>query len=216
MIRIFRPYKRAREGQMGFTLLELVVALMVSAILIVGTMAIFRVLVVNSVATTNQAIANLQVHYVDYWIAQDVVQAGNITLGSNSTMGNFPLIITIPGNVTWGGNSTVVYNVESMQDKFGNDLWRLSRTKIEADGTSSNSTIAEYLLPWADIPPEYAQGNKGTGFPMGNTTLPDLLVLQVGALVDNKVALASYEINPRVTDVPTPAPTPTPTPTITP
>jgi prepilin-type N-terminal cleavage/methylation domain-containing protein len=214
----FKYRRGMRRGQLGFTLLELVVALMVSAILIVGTVAIFRVLVVNSVAATNQAVANLQVHYADYWISQDVVQAGNITLGGNSTTGNFPLIITIPGNATWQGNSTVIYNVENMEDKFGNNLWRLYRTEIEADGTIGNSTVAEYLLPWSDIPPEIAQGNQGTKCTVeGNITAnEERIILQVGALVDKSVALARYEIHPRVTGVPTPIPTPTPTPTPSP
>jgi prepilin-type N-terminal cleavage/methylation domain-containing protein len=218
MIRFFQNRRRARKGQRGFTLIELVVALMVSGILIVGTAAIFRVLAVNSVTTTNQAVANLQVHYADYWISHDVVQAGNITLGGNSTTGNFPLIITIPGNATWQGNSTVIYNVENMKDKFGNDLWRLNRTKIEADGTSGTSMIAEYLLPWSDVPPEEAQGNKGTRCTVeGNVTAHEgRVILQVGALVDKSVALARYEIHPRVTGVPAPVPPPTPTPTTTP
>jgi prepilin-type N-terminal cleavage/methylation domain-containing protein len=220
MVRLIRYRRLPRKWQPGFTLLELVVALMVSAILIVGTVAMFRVLVVNSVATTNQAVANLQVHYADYWISHDVVQAGNITLAGNSTTGNFPLIITIPGDITIPGNpgnSTVIYNVENMEDKLGNDLWRLYRTKIEADGTIGNSTIAEYLInPWTVIPPEKeALGNQNTicTIPPSNETPPDVVILQVGALVDNKVALARYEIHPRVTGVPTPTPTPTLSPT---
>jgi prepilin-type N-terminal cleavage/methylation domain-containing protein len=214
MVGLFRYRRWPRKGQPGFTLMELVVALMVSGILIVGTVAIFRILVVSSVSATNQAVANLQVHYADYWISQDVVQAGNITLGGNSTTGNFPLVITIPGNITWAGNSTVIYNVESMKDKLGNDLWRLNRTKIEADGTNGTSMIAEYLLPWSEIPLEIAQGNQGTRCILeGNVTAhEERVILQVGALVDKSVALARYEIHPRVTGIPTPTPTPTPTP----
>jgi len=213
MVRLSEYRRGAKEVESGFTMVELLIALALSAIIIVGTLAIFRILVVNSATATNQAVADLQVHYVDYWISQDVVQAGNITLGGDSATGNFPLIITIPGNITWGGNFTVIYDVEGMKDKLGNNLWQLNRTKIEADGTSGTSVIAEYLLPWSDIPPEIAQGNQGTRCTVeGNVTAYESrVILEVGALVDKSVALARYEIHPRVKGVPTPTPTPTPT-----
>lgn len=220
MLRLFQYRRRLRKRQPGFTLIELVIALMISGILIVGTVAIFRVLVVDSVSATNQAVANLQVHYADYWISQDVVQAGNITITDDLAKGNFPLTITIPGNITWMGNSTVIYNVENMEDKFGNDLWRLKRTRIDSYGANSTSMIAEYLInPWTVIPPEKeALGNQSTICRVeGNVTAHEERVrLTVGALVDESVALATYEIHPRVTGVPTPAPTPSPTPTPTP
>jgi len=211
---LFKYLKGKIKRQRGFTLVELLIALAISAIIIVGVLAIARILIVNSANATDRAVASQQVHYVEYWISQDVVQAGNITLGGNSTTGNFPLIISIPGNL---GNSTVIYDVESMKDKLGNDLWRLNRTKIEADGTSGTSMMAKYLLPWSDIPPEEAQGNQGTRIKPGNTTeLANLVILEVGALVDKSVALARYEIHPRIAFTPMPTPTPTPEPTPTP
>jgi prepilin-type N-terminal cleavage/methylation domain-containing protein len=221
MVRLIQYGRLPRKGQPGFTLIELVVALAISGILIVGTIAIFRILVVDSVATTNQAVANLQVHYADYWISQDVVQAGNITITDDPAKGNFPLTITIPGNITWGaGNSTIIYYVGDMKDKLGNDLWRLYRTKIDVNGANSTSMIAEYLInPGTLIPPEKeVLGNQSTICTVeGNVTAHEERVrLKVGALVDKSVALARYEIYPRVTGVPIPTPTPSPTPTPTP
>jgi prepilin-type N-terminal cleavage/methylation domain-containing protein len=203
MVKLFRLGERRRRGRSGFTLVEMVIALAISGIILVGATAMYWFLVVHSVSATNQALANHEVNYANYWISQDVVQAGNITLAGNSTTGNFPLIITIPGNITISGNpgnSTVIYSVENMEDKFGNDLWRLNRTKIEYDGTSSTSMIAEYLLPWSEIPLEIAKGNQGTECTVkGNVTAYERrVILQVGALVDKSVALARYEIYPRV------------------
>ena len=186
--------------QRGFTLIELVIAIAISGILIVGTSAMLRILVVNSATATDQAVANLQVHYTDYWISQDVVQAGNLTPSNDSAKGKFPLIIVVPGNVTWGGNFTVIYDVEDMTDKLENNLWRLYRTKIDVNGANSTSMIAEYLLPWSDIPIEEANGSQGTRcYIDGNITAnEDRLILQVAALVDESVAESIYEIYPRI------------------
>ncbi len=179
-------YWKKRKRQAGFTLIELVVAVAISAIIMGGASVLLWQLAVSSSSTTNQAIANLQVHYVSSWIGQDVIQAGNITLGGNATTGNFPLTIVIPtyDNATM---ETVTYWTENMRDKLGNELWKLNRTEAYP-GVAGNSTsmIAEYLDP------------QSTGLcAVGNITRIDALRLRVGAIVDTEEAAAIYAINPR-------------------
>jgi prepilin-type N-terminal cleavage/methylation domain-containing protein len=179
-------YWKKRKRQAGFTLIELVVAIAISAIIMAGASVLLWQLAVSSSGTTNQAVANLQVHYVSSWIGQDVIQAGNITLGGNATTGNFPLTIIIPtyNNATM---ETVIYDIEPMKDKLGNELWKLYRTEAHP-GVTGNSTslIAEYLDP------------QSTGLcAVGNSTRVDALRLKVGAIIDTKEAAAIYAINPR-------------------
>jgi prepilin-type N-terminal cleavage/methylation domain-containing protein len=177
-------YWKKRKRQAGFTLIEFVVAIAISAIIMAGASVLLWQLAVSSAGTTNQAVANLQVHYVSSWIGQDVIQAGNVTLGGNATTGNFPLTIIIPtsGNVTM---KTVIYSIGNMTDKLGNNLWRLYRTQTDGNGTGT-SMIAEYLEP------------QYTGLcAVGNSTRVDALRLKVGAIVDTKEAAAIYAINPR-------------------
>ena len=83
--RLFRNSRGIQKAQWGFTLVELLMALAVSAIIIVGTVAIFRILVVNTTSATSEAVANQQVHYVEYWISQDVVQAQSVRIGNLTT-----------------------------------------------------------------------------------------------------------------------------------
>jgi len=186
MKRLF-AYCDGRRGQAGFTLVELLIALAVSGIIMVSGTAILWQLVVKTGDTTNQAVANLQVHYVSSWISEDVVQASNITLEGDSTTGNFPLVIYW----TEPEETTITYSVENMKDKLARDLWRLNRTRTNADGTGT-SMVAEYLTPQSTGVCKLPDIDVG-----GNITQVNVLRLQVGALVDNREAGALYEINPR-------------------
>ena len=182
MKRLF-AYWEGRRGQVGFTLAELMIALAVSAIIMVSSTAILWHLVVKTADTTNQAVANLQVQYVSSWISEDIVQAQEVELSGNSTTGNFPLII----KWTMPEETTITYSVENMKDKLARDLWRLNRT----DGTGT-SMVAEYLTPQSTGLCKLPDINDG-----GNITQVNVLRLQVGALVDDGKARAFYEINPR-------------------
>ena len=189
MKRLF-AYWDGKRGQAGFTLVELLIALAVSGIIMVSSTAILWHLVVKTADTTNQAVANLQVQYVSSWISEDVVQAGSITLEGDSTTGNFPLVIYWT-ETTETEETTITYDVGNMSDKLGNVLWRLNRTKTNADGTGT-SMVAEYLTPGSTGVCKLPDIDVG-----GNITQVNVLRLQVGALVDNREARALYEINPR-------------------
>ncbi len=165
-------------------------ALALAGIIMVSATAILWQLVVKTADTTNQAVANLQVHYVSSWNSEDVVQAGNISLEGNSTTGNFPLVIY------WmePEETTITYYVEPMEDKLGNDLWRLNRTRSNAGGTGT-AMVAEHLTPQSTGVCKLPDIDVG-----GNITQVNVLRLQVGAFVDDREATAIYEIHPRANE----------------
>ena len=192
MLKSFIFRKQKTRSQLGFTLIEIVIALAIAALLGVSSGAIMSYLVKTG-DKADQIMANLQVQYVSFWIGEDVVQAGNITLG-NSTVGGdqvvgFPFTLTLVDK--GGGNYTVTYSVGQMPAKektLGNTLMSLYRAK---DG--GNVTVAEYLYPL---------GTNCELNPVGNQTYK--LVLNVAAMVDQKEATGRYEINPRAYNPPYP------------
>ncbi len=176
-------YRKQKRGQPGFTLIEMVVALAVAALILVGSAALMHYMVVATSNQSDQTTANLQVQYVSFWIGGDVVQAQTISLG-NSTVSGFPLVLTEAAQD--GGNYTVTYSVEGMKDKLGRDLLTLSRARAGA----GNITVAQYLDPAST---QCFQKQSGNGTYM--------LVLNVTAVVDQKQTSGRYEISPRAGNV---------------
>ena len=158
---------------MGFTLVELGVALAISMLLIVGAAAIMRYTVVQTGANNDRTMAQLQTQYVSFWISQDVMQAQHIHFG-NSTGTGFPLTITC-------GSGTVTYNVVNNPSVSMNP-WQLTRTEGNA-----TSLVAEYLNPTLTKCYREIEGNQTY-----NT-----LVLNVDAKVDQSEANSTFEISPR-------------------
>lgn len=175
--------KRDRRDQHGFTLVEFAVALAISAVVLVGSVAIMRYIIVATAENGDRTIAQLQVHYISSWLVDDVVQAERIHFG-NSTGTGFPIIIN---------DGAVTYDVV---ENMGENPWQLTRT-VEADGGNQTLVVAEYLVPWSE------ENQEGTicyqksvdGAPV------DVLVLEVTAKVDQREESGSYEISPRASDI---------------
>jgi len=173
---------------LGFTLMEFAVAMVISTLLMVGAAYILRYMVVQTGANGDRTMAQLQAQYVSFWIGQDVVQAGNVTLGSST---GFPLTLTWTG--LDGGNSTVIYDVVPNPNLSGNTS-QLTRTEVDVEGIGNvTSMVAQYVVPWDPVKQQGTRACQG-----GNATNPDnVLVLQVAAQVDRSAASSSYELSPR-------------------
>jgi len=161
--------------------MELVIAIAISAVILVGIGAALRVILVSSADSTNKALARIEVQYADSWIGDDVVQAQSVSMGSSSNgWGGFPLNISWttpqPGNIT--------YSIQPITDKLGRNLWSLCRTT-----NSGTATVAEYLNPLL------------TSCSLGFGTFGNVLVLNVASEVDTYSASASYTITPRAGNV---------------
>ena len=175
--------RRVKRSQPGFTLVELVIAVAIGAIILAGGVAILRAMLVSTQDSTDKELAMLEVQYVNFWIGEDTIQAQKVEVGNTSGPG-FPL--TLNWMDVLKGNTTVIYDVAYM-DKPDQDLWRLSRVKTDDEGTG-NLTVAEYLDPSLTI---CYQKQLGNGTPI------NVLVLNVASQVNRKSASGSYEVNPR-------------------
>jgi len=176
--------KKGNRSQLGFTLVELTIALAVGALVLVGSMQILHHMVVTSATDRAQATALLQVQYVGFWISEDVIQASpeNVTIGDGQ---GFPLKIEW---TTWGGDvNRVEYRVEP------GGIWTLTLTRehsLRKNGESvfksyGNATVGEFLDP---------AGTRCETVMLGNETV---VKLDVAADVDGQVASRTYEVYPR-------------------
>ena len=169
-------------------MVELMVAVAIAAVMLVGIGASLRAILVSSANSTNHALAMSEVQKVASWIGDDVVQAQNVSLGDYSN-GGFPLIISWtrpqPGNVTYG-NKTVT-------DKLGRNLWELYRTT-----SSGTAMVAQHLKPFDPTDP--LGTTSCSPLRLGNGTLENVLVMNVASQVDAYSASGSYQINPRAFD----------------
>ena len=174
--------KQSKSSQPGFTLVELMVAIAIAAVMLVGIGAALHAILVSSANSTNHALARIEVQYADSWIGDDLVQAQSVSLGSSSNgWGGFPLVIswTTPEP---GGDIT--YSIQPMTDKLGRNLWALYRTT-----EIGTMRVAQNLNP------------SGTSCSLGFGTFGNVLVLNVASEVDTYSASASYTINPRAGNV---------------
>ena len=168
--------RRGRRGQLGFTLAELMIAITVGAIILVGSFVLMRHMVIVSAENRDETMAVLQVQYVGFWINEDVVQAQYVDLGSTE---GFPLEI---GWTEWdGGEKKVTYEVEGMMD---GELWRLYRELFVNDVSQGATIVGEYLDP-------------GSTRCVWHGGLDSVLVLQVTANFDGNEVSSTYQINPR-------------------
>jgi prepilin-type N-terminal cleavage/methylation domain-containing protein len=191
----FANRRRKKIGSPGFTLVEMVVALAVAGLILVGSAALMHYMVVATSQQSDQVLARLQVQYVSFWISQDAVQAQQIEVensAGNATleMKGFPLTITWEDDN--GNNNTVVYDLQDTGEK----PWQLTR-ELEVNGVSKGtSVVSQYLVPWS-------QGviDQGTWCDVnneGNETNPKYVInLITTAQVDRAEVSGTYRISPR-------------------
>jgi prepilin-type N-terminal cleavage/methylation domain-containing protein len=192
--------KQRKRSQLGFTLVEIVVALAVAALVLVGAAALMYYMVVGTGEQSDQVTARLQVQYVSFWIGEDVVQAQSISLGNYTTdagykVVGFPFVL---GCVDKDDvNYTVTYGVQDMKDNLGRDLMSLYRYSTE-NSNSGNITVAQYLDPQGTE----CQFQQVGSHQVGNETYDTYkLVLEVTAMVNQRESSGTYEINPRAGNV---------------
>lgn len=173
--------KLVQKDQRGFTLLELLVALPIAALVVAATTgAIFQVS--NSTRASNYMFAYRQVQTSGYWVSHDAIQAQTITTGPNA---GFPLVLSW---TDWDDNDVHVVDY-SLQDMSSGDLDYVQRKEI-LNGDVGNpiiTVVSEYIDPnnssFAPISHELASG--------------ETLTFTVKAQVGQQNATRTYEIKPR-------------------
>jgi len=200
----FRRNMQRIWSQRGFTLVELMISLTVSAFLVTGSLALFTTMIVRTAEDQDETMATLQVQYVGFWVGEDVVQAQTIELADPEGIG-FPLTVRW---VEWDGDENrITYEVEGMVDELGRDLWKLKRMQeLKPRGETGwidygTTIVGECLVPGM-VGTDMCSGNE-TELPGGTWCVKcqgedtEILKLKVAALVDEAGTSAVYEINPR-------------------
>jgi hypothetical protein len=165
-------------------MVELMVALAISMIIVVGSLILLRYMITVADDNRDKTLASLEVQYVGFWISEDVVQAQTVELGSYH---GFPLKITW---TEWDEEDTeimneVIYEVGNVTDMFGNDLWRLYRTHSVDGASLGTSLVGQYLE------------RDSTECIESEHEFVSSLILRVAAKVDRSTGNNTYEIHPR-------------------
>ena len=134
---MFPRLRFVHDNQRGFTLIELIIAITIAALITGGiTYAVMQILTINTRAS-NHMVAVRQVQQAGKEVSKDALQAQNVTRGVNQ---GFPLAFNW---TEWGTNYThrVTYTLEGT-----GALKKLQRQHVDpALNTTTNTTVAEYI-----------------------------------------------------------------------
>jgi prepilin-type N-terminal cleavage/methylation domain-containing protein len=133
---IFHRLGLINKNQLGFTLVEVILAIAISGIITGGiTMTIFQVFSGN-IRTGNHMTAVRQVQNAGYWVSHDAQMAQPNSIDDNPSGGEFLVL----GWTDWANDDhQVVYNL--LADN------KLQRSHSINDGDTETSIIAEYINP---------------------------------------------------------------------
>ena len=180
--------EQKKLSQSGITLIELAVALSISAIVLVGSMLIFHHVAVVSATNAERTMARIQVQYISLWISEDVIQSQEIYFG-NTTGTGFPLVVSW---VSADGNDNVAtYAIEDMDD--GSDRKRLMRNYEREGQGNSTSLVSEYL----DAEMTKCYRKSVLDEQTQEYVLVDVLVLEATASLGLSESSGSYQVHPR-------------------
>lgn len=163
---ILHRLRLINKNQRGVTLIELLIALLISGVITGGiTMSIFQVFDGNA-RTTNRMIAVKQVQNAGYWISRHVQMTQSIAITGVS---GFPLTLTW---TEWDGTGhQVVYSLEDMTGGF-KQLERQHLT-YDAEGNevgNETTIVAQYIDP--DNTSCEVTGGGGGAFSLPNGSGP--------------------------------------------
>ncbi|UCG82712.1 MAG: prepilin-type N-terminal cleavage/methylation domain-containing protein [Dehalococcoidia bacterium] len=197
-----RHMRKRRGNQSGFTMTELMVALAVSSLIVVGSIMFLTYMITLADVNRDKTVASLEVQYVGFWMNEDVAQAQEIWLGDDpGDEDGFPMTLKWE-NYEQTRKEEITYHVEEMAD---GQLWRFMRDRdvyvkvgeeYELDTTQSGtSQVAEYLIPW----PGEDEVRTGICRKAYSTDYGDVysMIVDAAAQADRSEASSSYEIYPR-------------------
>jgi prepilin-type N-terminal cleavage/methylation domain-containing protein len=172
--------KKLKRGQMGFTLVELVIVVALAGLVSIAITATAFQVFTFSTRISNEMTAIRQVQQAGFWVSPDVMMAQDIEPGVSS---GFPLTLNWTDLETDDAHE-VVYTLENM----GNGLKRLLREHYitppgESKVLDSTTAVAEYI------------DQAGTSFVADGD---DGFKLTVTATVGGHSETRTYEVQPRV------------------
>jgi hypothetical protein len=169
---------RDRHNESGWSMIELIVAIAVSALIVAGTIVLLRHTIMVGAEHRHETMANLQVQYVGFWISEDVMQAQEIVL---SEPDGFPLQISWTQWDSDGENlveSVVTYELNT-------EARCLERTQTLGGTSLGTSVVGEFLEP------------ESTRCYENQFEYVSSLIVEVTANCEGGEAMSTYEIHPR-------------------
>lgn len=167
--------KCIKGKEKGFTLIELVVALLIAALVVAGaTAAIVQVL--NATHNSSHMVAVRQVQTAGGWVSRDGLQAQNVTFGASN---GFPL------NLTWTDwDDSQMHQVGySLVNMTSGDLKNLQRQENITGLSLTTTIVAQYI--------------NASATRCGWITVNRNFAFNVTAKVDQETEFRTYEIQPR-------------------
>ena len=128
---MFHRLGSINKNQKGFTLLEMLLALLIGAIITGGITATIFQVVIGSARTNNHMIAVRQVQNAGYWVSHDGQMAQDVELGAAS---GFPLILTWTD--WYADEHEVTYDIVDN---------KLTRIYSVNEGTPSQTLVAQFI-----------------------------------------------------------------------
>jgi prepilin-type N-terminal cleavage/methylation domain-containing protein len=133
---MFHRPKSINKNQKGFTLLEMLLALLIGAIITGGITATIFQVVFGSARTNNHMTAVRQVESAGYWVSHDVQMAQTVVLARDAD--GFPLSLSWIDSL--GPPKVVTYTTYTIE---GSDL---KRQQVVGSQPSTTTTVARFIV----------------------------------------------------------------------
>jgi len=194
--RLQMKMKKLKKDQRGFTLLELLIAMLLTGIITGSiTMTILQVFNMNT-RTSNHMTAVRQVQHAGFWVSPDVQMAQGVDTENDLGTPEFELL-----TLTWeeGGTAVpheVIYTLEDMSSGEFKILWRKHYIDIGSGPELDSTTkVAEYINP--DQTQTSCTCCDQTSCHQGICDDDEWLTFKVTATVGEQSETRVYEVKPR-------------------
>jgi prepilin-type N-terminal cleavage/methylation domain-containing protein len=137
------------KNQLGFTLVELMLAMAISGVIIGGITTTIYQVVTGNLRTGNHMTAVRQAQEAGYWVSHDAHMAQNVELADVSV--DDPDGTRFPFTLTWAdwGSNEAHHVVYTLVDMPGGGLKNLQRDH-SINGTTETTIIAQFIDPTLD------------------------------------------------------------------
>ncbi|MFC2015225.1 type II secretion system protein [Chloroflexota bacterium] len=131
-----------RQGQKGFTLLEIILAIGIVGTVLAAALMTTTTLLLNSQQPNIQQILLQQVQNAGYWIPRDINMSSNVTLSGPN---GFPFTVNIPVDQDENNNYDVEYllSCDNLTRKQYNNLGVLASETLISSYVDMDNTTCE-------------------------------------------------------------------------